>query len=667
MGVGSFVWEERNITKVKIIAIQINIGNRCNQACAHCHIGASPKGNKNMCCKTARKILDKLLTLAIDNIEFTGGTPELNPNLKMFIEELSRSGRKISVRTSLTVLDLPEYSSFLDLYRKYHVNLIASLPSVFEDLTDRQRGSGVFQKSLKVLKKLNEIGYGSGTLKLDLVHNPVEDYLPPDQSQLEREYKAILKEMYDITFNNLITIVNSPIKRFKIHLEKQNRLDNYMRLLINNFNPETLGKIMCRDLISIDYQGYMYDCDFNLALGLRIKGYEDRKFWEIDFDNFNPKISCDAHCYACTVNTGSSCYGALIKDGPVFNAIDTVKHYYGEELKGTADLKTSACCTLESIPEHVKDALLYIADEIKAKFYGCGSPIPLVLDNLKILDIGCGTGRDTYIMSKLVGEDGFVYGIDMTENQIEVATRYIRDQSKRFGYKEPNISFIQDYIENVGNHFSKESLDVVISNCVINLVEDKAHVIREIYRMLKFGGEFYFSDIYADRRIPEALRENHVLYGECLGGALYYKDFERIAKKSGFSDPRVVSKRTVDITNKEIRNLVGNITFCSMTYRLWKLKGLEDACEDYGHIAVYKGGVKEAPFKFRLDCSHTFEKNKPEKVCGNTALMLSETRFRDYFRIVGSFEEHFGEFRDCGNTIQPDTKDDTTGTSCGCS
>ena len=173
----------------------------------------------------------------------------------MFIEELSQNGRTITVRTSLTVLDLPEYSFFIDLYKKHNVNLIASLPSVFEDLTDRQRGNGVFQKSIKVLKKLNDMGYGSENLRLDLVYNPVEDHLPPEQSQLEREFKTLLKDMHGISFNNLITIVNSPIKRFKTHLEKQNRFDNYMRLLVNNFNPETLGKIMCRNLISIDYQG----------------------------------------------------------------------------------------------------------------------------------------------------------------------------------------------------------------------------------------------------------------------------------------------------------------------------------------------------------------------------------------------------------------------------
>jgi hypothetical protein len=207
---------------------------------------------------------------------------------------------------------------------------------------------------------------------------------------------------------------------------------------------------------------------------------------------------------------------------------------------------------------------------------------------------------------------------------------------------------------------------MVISNCVINLVENKAHVIGEIYKMLKFGGEFYFSDIYADRRIPDRLRNNHVLYGECLGGALYYKDFEKIARSTGFSDPRIVSKRTVAITNEEVKKLVGNICFYSITYRLWKLKDLDDSCEDYGHIAVYKGGLPEAPFKFQLDGSHIFEKNKSEKVCGNTALMLSETRFKDYFQIAGSFEEHFGEFKNSGNAIESDTKNDTAGT-CGCS
>jgi hypothetical protein len=154
-----------------------------------------------------------------------------------------------------------------------------------------------------------------------------------------------------------------------------------------------------------------------------------------------------------------------------------------------------------------------------------------------------------------------------------------------------------------------------------------------------------------------------LLYTECLGGALYWRDFERIAKRVGFFDPRVVSKRVVDISNEEIKRLVGNVTFCSITYRLWKLAGLEDACEDYGHVAVYRGGISESPFSFKLDANHVFELDKPEKVCGNTALMLSQTRFKDYFQVIGCFEKHFGEFKNC-STIQ-DKQSDGQG-SCSC-
>jgi len=656
------LWKSENIRKTRIETVQINVGNRCNQACTHCHIEASPRGKKNMDVNTAVRILEKLIELGVENVEFTGGAPELNPNLKMFITGLGKNHKKIAVRTNLTVLDIPEYSSLVDLYRRYGVKVIASLPSCFQDLTDKQRGRGVFDKSVEVLKKLNEIGYGSDELSLELVYNPAGDHLPPSQTELEKEYKKLLADIYGISFNKLITITNSPIGGFRRYLIRQGKLDDYMRLLVNNFSYETLESIMCRRLLSVDYQGYIYDCDFNLALGIRVRGYEDKKLWEIDFDDFNPEITCDEHCYACTVGMGSSCHGALIKE-PDFDARGTVKQYYGTELKSTSDLKAGVCCTIESMPAHVREVMPYIAEEIKEKYYGCGSPFPPVLRGLTVLDLGCGTGRDCYIFSKLVGGSGFVYGIDMTEKQIEVAIKYVAEQTKRFGYERPNVEFIFDYIENLGNHFPEESLDLVVSNCVVNLVEDKESVLRQVYRALKFGGELYFSDIYADRRLPEELRTNPVLYGECLGGALYWKDFERISRKVGFSDPRVVSKRVAGISNEEIKGLVGNVTFYSITYRLWKLGGLEDACEDYGHVAVYRGGIPESPFTFQLDSAHVFELDKPGRVCGNTALMLSKTRFRNYFQVTGGFEKHFGEFKDC-SSIQDQRSDEQRDCSC---
>jgi len=659
------LWTDEIVKKTKIETIQVNLGDRCNQRCVHCHIGASPAGKKNMVKATAQKVLKKLIELDSGNIEFTGGAPELNPNLKTFLEELSMHGKKTAVRTNLTVLDLPAYSSFIEVYRCCGTKVIASLPGCFKETTDRQRGKGVFDRSIKVLQRLNTEGYGTGDLHLDLVYNPEGNYLPPSQTDLEKDYKKLLKENHDITFSRLITITNTPVGGFKAYLISQGRLDEYMKLLINNFNPETLDNIMCRQMLSVDYKGHIYDCDFNLALGIKVAGYEDKRFWEIDFDDFNPVISCGEHCYACTVNRGSSCHGVLISDPAPFNVKETVKRYYGSELTNTSDLKTGACCTADSMPVYTRQVLPYIAEEIKQKYYGCGSPIPVSLNGLQVLDIGCGTGRDCYILSKLAGEKGSVTGIDMTENQIAVANKYLAEQTARFGYSEPNTKFICDNIENLGIHFPDGSLDLVISNCVVNLIEGKEDLIDRVFRILKPGGEFFFSDVYADRRLPDELKNDPVLYSECLGGALYCKDFERIARRYGFTDPRVVSKRVVDISNDEIRNLVGNVTFYSITYRLWKLKGLEDACEDYGHTAIYTGGIPESPFTFILDATHVFEKDRPERVCGNTALMLSETRFRKYFRVTGSFSRHFGPFTICGTTAAQDqSRFDHGGSAC---
>jgi radical SAM/Cys-rich protein len=659
-------WKTGTLRKERIETIQINLGNRCNQACTHCHIGASPAGSENMDRETAGRILDKLLALDVRQVEFTGGTPEMNPNLPLFIEELSRHGKTVTVRTSLTVLDLPEYAGLIDLYRKHKVRLVASLPAVFEDQTDAQRGAGSFRTSVRILKKLNGMGYGRNGLELDLVYNAAGDYLPPEQAKLERDYKQVLGDRYGITFNRLFTLVNTPINRFRQYLIHEGRLEDYLRELRENFNPATLDRVMCRRLISVDYRGHVYDCDFNLALGVRIKGYEERKFWDIDFADFSPEITCAEHCYACTVNRGSSCHGSLLEEMEEadFDVKKEVQRYYGDVVKTTADLKSTACCTPDSIPAHVREVLPFIADEITEKYYGCGSPIPLVLTGLSVLDLGCGTGRDTYIMAKLVGENGFVYGVDMTEAQIGVARRYLSAQTRRFGFSRQNCQFIFDEIENVGRHFERESLDLVISNCVINLVEDKGKVLRQVYSLLKPGGEFYFADIYADRRIPEELKKDPVLYGECLGGALYEKDFVRLACQAGFADPRIVARRPIGIMNKEISDLTGNIRFSSITYRLWKIPGLEGACEDYGHVAIYRGGVPESPFTFTLDRDHVFEKDRPEKVCGNTALMLSRTRLKDHFEIIGNFDRHFGVFKDCGTRTREDEEALGGGGSC---
>lgn len=657
-------WEKSSYLKKEISTVQINLGNLCNLNCKHCHIQASPHGDKNMNFDTAQKIVDKLNNSNVTNVEFTGGEPVLNSCLEFFIEKLAPQ-KKLSVRTNLVSLDNKKYKTLIEYFKKYKVSVIGSLPAVFEQATNEQRGNSVFEKSIKVLKDLNQNGYGE-KYELDLVYNPTGDFLPPDSKQLDSEYRSILKEKYNITFNNLIAIVNVPITKYREHLEEEGTLDSYENELKEKFNPANVDKVMCRNFISIDFQGYMYDCDFNLAVNKKIKGYEEVKFWDVDLDNFVPEITFDNYCYACTVNDGSSCHGTLVKDNDVIqgdNIKDSVKEYYGDILSKSEDLKTSACCTLDSIPDFIKDSLKYVNDEIKMKYYGCGSPIPMAMEGLRTLDVGCGTGRDVYITSKLIGESGYAYGIDMTENQLQVAKKYLKEQMNIFEYKEPNVEFIHDYMENMDKHILSHSLDLVTSNCVINLAVDKELVLSKIYSLLRTGGEFYFSDIYADRRVPEEIAKDEILYGECLGGALYYKDFERMAKKVGFADPRVITSREVTMNNKEIENLVGNIKFYSVTYRLWKLDRLEDACEDYGHVVIYKGGIPFSPFKCELDKDHIFYKNKPERVCGNTVKMISETRFKKYFEIIGTFNEHFGEFEDCAGDGE---KNDDTPTSGGC-
>jgi len=325
----------------------------------------------------------------------------------------------------------------------------------------------------------------------------------------------------------------------------------------------------------------------------------------------------------------------------------SVKDYYGNVLTNTKDLKTSACCTSESLPGHHKEILATIDDEIMTKFYGCGSPVPEAIEGRTILDLGCGTGRDVYLASKLAGPNGFVIGIDMTDEQLDVARRHVHSQMEKFGFKKPNIEFRKGYVEDLAlAGIEDQSIDVVISNCVINLSPEKRAVFKEIFRVLKPGGELYFSDVFADRRIPKSLLDDPVLHGECLSGALYIEDFRRLLQDVGCSDYRVVTGHDIEIENTDIKRKVGMIHFRSLTIRAFKLDTLEDICEDYGQVATYLGTIPEAPHKFILDDHHTFYAGKPMLVCGNSAAMVHETRFKEHFRVEGDRSRHYGAF-DC--------------------
>ncbi len=344
---------------------------------------------------------------------------------------------------------------------------------------------------------------------------------------------------------------------------------------------------------------------------------------------------------------------------------EDVKEYYGKILQGSKDLKTDACCTVADIPKHIKAALCEIHDEVMTRYYGCGIVVPQKLEGARVLDLGCGAGRDCYVLSKLVGENGYVVGVDMTDEQLDVANKYIDYHTKEFGFSKPNVEFKKGYIEKLDELGLEEgSFDVIVSNCVINLSPYKDQVLEGAYKLLKPGGEIYFSDVYADRRVPKHLLEDQVLYGECLSGALYWNDFVQLAKRTGFLDPRLVTDRPIAIDNEEIQHLIGYIKFFSATYRLFKLEGLEPNCEDYGQAVIYKGTVKHSEKSLVLDKHHTFEEGKVAPVCDNTFRMLKETRLSEHFEFIGNTDVHFGIYSDCGTGLPFDTPED--GATGGC-
>lgn len=336
-----------------------------------------------------------------------------------------------------------------------------------------------------------------------------------------------------------------------------------------------------------------------------------------------------------------------------------VMEYYGKTLVSNRDLKTSACCSIDSFSPAQREALRLIDAEVLNKFYGCGSPIPEGIEGCSVLDLGCGSGRDVFIASKLVGPQGRVIGLDMTGEQLEVARRHVASQTARFGFAAPNVEFRQGYIEELAAAgIADNSIDLVISNCVINLSPNKEQVFREIFRVLKPGGELYFADVFAGRRVPEPLRHDPVLRGECLGGALYIEDFRRLLQRLGCADYREMSRRRITLNNPEVEAKIGMIDFYSITVRAFKLP-LEDICEDYGQTATYLGTVPGHPHAFALDDHHLFITGKPMLVCGNSATMVGQTRFGKHFRVTGDTSLHYGPF-----ACQPAAQADVPGGGC---
>lgn len=343
---------------------------------------------------------------------------------------------------------------------------------------------------------------------------------------------------------------------------------------------------------------------------------------------------------------------------------EVVKDYYGKQLQSSADLKTSACCDVSAMPEWLKPLLSRIHPEVLARYYGCGLVAPAELEGCTILDLGCGTGRDVYALAQVVGAKGRIIGLDMTDEQLAVAEEHKAWHAEQFGYD--NVQFVQGYMEQLDLlDLAPGSVDVIVSNCVLNLSPDKEAVLKGVFRLLKPGGEFYFSDVYADRRVPDAVKNDPVLYGECLGGALYWNDFQHMARLAGFSDPRLVEDRPLEMTDPAVAARIGAIGFYSATYRLFKLEGLEPDCEDYGQAVIYKGSMANSPDRFVLDKHHDIETGRVFPVCGNTWRMLHDTRFAAHFDFIGDFSKHYGIFEGCGVGLPFDSRN-SDGNAAAC-
>lgn len=293
---------------------QVNIGKMCNQVCKHCHVDAGPDRKEIMTKETLEKCLDVLRKTNVSTVDITGGAPEMNPHFRWFVEECRKLNKKVMVRCNLTIIvankkyfDLPEF------YAKNKVEVVSSLPFYNADRTDRQRGLGVFGDSIKALKMLNDVGYGKegSDLILNLVYNPNGAFLPASQSSLEQQFKQVLKKEYDIQFDNLFAITNIPVSRFLNYLIESNNFEAYMEKLANAFNPSAAKGVMCRNTISIGWDGYLYDCDFNQMLELKVTS-KTKHINDFDLDALNEReIMLNEHCYGCTAGAGSSCGGAV--------------------------------------------------------------------------------------------------------------------------------------------------------------------------------------------------------------------------------------------------------------------------------------------------------------------------------------------------------------------
>ncbi|MBN3316406.1 AS3MT methyltransferase, partial [Atractosteus spatula] len=315
---------------------------------------------------------------------------------------------------------------------------------------------------------------------------------------------------------------------------------------------------------------------------------------------------------------------------------ENVQKYYGCRLEKSRDLQTNANCALPScpVPKSVLEALKLVHPEVRERYFGCGLIIPEKLEGCNILDLGSGSGRDCYILGKLVGGTGLVIGVDMTQELILMSRKYIQYHQEKFGFEKPNTVFVQGYVEKLYEvGIQDDYFDVLVSGCVICLCPDKAAVLKEAYRVLKEGGELYFSDVYASKTVPENVKQDEVLWGEGLGGSLYWMDLISLVKDIGFSRPYLVAASHIVIRNSELLEKTGDITYASGTYRVFKLP---ENRTNGNAIVTYQGTVSDHPDQLVFDASHTFKKGVAIEVDAETAAVLQYSRFSSDFSILNA-------------------------------
>ena len=296
--------------------LQVNVGRLCNQACKHCHVDAGPTRTEIMTRETAEQVIRVIKKFDIPVLDITGGAPELNPSFRHLVSEAYALGARVMVRHNLTVMFEPGQEDLPDFFRHHQVEIISSLPYYLEQQTDAQRGRGVFEKSIEALKCLNAVGYGiaGSGLVLNLVYNPVGAFLPPAQSSIESDFKREMMNRHGIMFNHLYTITNMPINRFLDYLRRSGNEQRYMRKLVEAFNPEAVDGLMCRSLVSVDWTGRLFDCDFNQMLDLAVASELPQTIKDFDPAKFaGRRIATGPHCFGCTAGAGSSCGGAVVK------------------------------------------------------------------------------------------------------------------------------------------------------------------------------------------------------------------------------------------------------------------------------------------------------------------------------------------------------------------